>query len=213
MLLAFLTLSALDVLDSLIPKTTAPERAGYIDWIYHCQVPTGGFRGYSGTDFGAENRNEDNQAWDPANVPATFFALVNLLILGDDLGRVKRRECLDWLPKLQRSDGSFGEVLGQDGKVEGNRDLRYCCCAAGIRYILRGSGGDAEGIRDIDVNGLILFIQACQVCPSPLNNMLICGYGTVLTVLRATMVEWPNLLSAKRIVCALILDSPLQELF
>jgi geranylgeranyl transferase type-1 subunit beta len=162
MLLAYLTLSGLDVLGVLQSKTTLEERGGYIDWLYHCQVPTGGFRGFPGTDFGAERRNKDNEAWDPANVPATFFALVNLLILGDDLSRVKRRECLQWLPTVQRGDGSFGELVGPDGSLGGARDLRYCCCAAGIRYILRGNDG-LEGVPDIDVSGLVSFIEACQV--------------------------------------------------
>lgn len=164
MLLAYLTLSGLDVLGVLQTKTTPEERQGYIDWIYHCQVPSGGFRGFSGTDFGAERRTADNEAWDPANIPATFFALINLLILGDDLTRVQRRACLEWLPRVQRADGSFGEVLGADGNVEGGRDLRYCCCAAGIRYILRGRAGrGVRDVEDIDVPRFISFIEACQV--------------------------------------------------
>ncbi|KAJ5406923.1 hypothetical protein N7465_008207 [Penicillium sp. CMV-2018d] len=163
MLLAFLTLSGLDVLGVLQSKTTPEERQGYIDWLYHCQVPSGGFRGFPGTDFGPEKRNKDNEAWDPANVPATFFALVNLLILGDDLSRVKRRECLEWLPKVQRADGSFGELVGPEGSVGGARDLRYCCCAAGIRYVLRGRNETGlEGVPDIDVLGFVSFIEACQ---------------------------------------------------
>lgn len=163
MLLAYLTLSGLDVLGVLNIKTTREERAGYINWLYHCQVPTGGFRGFPGTDFGPGRRNKDNEAWDPANVPATFFALVNLLILGDDLSRVRRKECLEWLPTVQREDGSFGELVGPDGSLGGAGDLRYCCCAAGIRYILRGNGSELEGVPDIDVEGLVSFIEACQV--------------------------------------------------
>lgn len=164
MLLAYLTLSGLDVLGVLQSKTTPEERQGYINWLYRCQVSSGGFRGFSGTDFGEDKRTAENEAWDPANVPATFFALANLLILGDDLSRVKRRECLEWLPKLQREDGSFGEVLGPGERIEGDRDLRYCCCAAGTRYILRGSSGKgAEDIGDIDVSKLISFIEDCQV--------------------------------------------------
>ncbi|KAI2717507.1 hypothetical protein CBS147332_4387 [Penicillium roqueforti] len=163
MLLAYLTLSGLDVLGVLQSKTTPEERQGYINWLYHCQVPSGGFRGFPGTDFGPGKRNKDNEAWDPANVPATFFALVNLLILGDDLSRVKRRECLEWLPKVQRADGSFGELVGPEGSVGGPRDLRYCCCAAGIRYVLRGrSETGLDGVPDIDVPGFVSFIQACQ---------------------------------------------------
>ncbi|KAJ5894375.1 Terpenoid cyclases/protein prenyltransferase alpha-alpha toroid [Penicillium taxi] len=162
MLLAYLTLSGLDILGELQNSTTPEERQGYINWLYHCQVPSGGFRGYSGTDFSAERRAAENEAWDPANVAATFFALVNLLILGDDLSRVKRRESLQWLPKLQRSDGSFGEVLGPGEVIQGDRDLRYCCCAAGIRYMLRGNSQEVEDVKDIDVSNLISFIEACQ---------------------------------------------------
>ncbi|KAJ5524927.1 hypothetical protein N7494_011577 [Penicillium frequentans] len=136
MLLAYFSLSGLDVLGVLQAKTTPEERQSYINWLYHCQVPSGGFRGFPGTDFGEERRTVDNAVWDPANVPATFFALVNLLILGDDLSRVKRRECLQWLPQLQRADGSFGEVLGPNARIEGDRDLRYCMCAAGIRLTM-----------------------------------------------------------------------------
>lgn len=164
MLLAFLALSGLDVLGVLQNKTTPEERRGYIDWLYHCQVPSGGFRGFSGTDFGEERRTTDNEAWDAANIAATFFSLVNLLILGDDLSRVKRRECLQWLPKLQRADGSFGEVLGPGGSIEGDRDLRYCCCATGTRYILRGkTSKGVDDVDDINISNLISFIEACQV--------------------------------------------------
>ncbi|KAL4900584.1 hypothetical protein BDW74DRAFT_161733, partial [Aspergillus multicolor] len=163
MLLAFFTVSGLDLLGALQSKTTSEERRGYIDWIYHCQVPSGGFRGFTGTDFGAKKRTRTNEAWDPANVPSTFFALVILLILGDDLSRVKRTECLKWLPKMQRPNGSFGEVLGPGDQVEGGGDLRFCCFAAGTRYILRGRRGTGlDGIEDINVKKLVAFIESCQ---------------------------------------------------
>jgi geranylgeranyl transferase type-1 subunit beta len=200
MLLAYLTLSGLDVLGVLQSKTTPEERQGYIDWLYHCQVPSGGFRGFPGTDFGPEKRNKDNEVWDPANVPATFFALVNLLVLGDDLSRVKRRGCLEWLPTVQRADGSFGEIVGPGGSVGGARDLRYCCCAAGIRYILRGRNATGlEGVPDIDVLGLVSFIEACQVC---VGFVQISPAVRELTVWRnrRTMVAWLSLPFVNRIV-------------
>ncbi|KAF9892599.1 hypothetical protein FE257_001001 [Aspergillus nanangensis] len=163
MLLAFFAVSGLDLLGELYNKTTLEERQGYIEWIYHCQVPSGGFRGFTGTNFGLEKRTITNEAWDPANVPSTFFALVILIILGDDLSRVKRLECLQWLPKMQREDGSFGEVLGPHQKIEGGGDLRFCCFGAGTRYLLRGKDGDnLKEIEDIDVDKLVAFIEACQ---------------------------------------------------
>ncbi len=162
MTLAFFIVSALDLLDLLDSRFDVEERNSWIDWIYSCQLDSGGFRGFTGTKFGNAIRNPENQHWDPSNVPATFFALVTLIILGDDLSRVRRRECLAWLPKLQRGDGSFGETLGEGEGIQGGRDLRFCCCAAGIRHVLRGTGG--IDVQDFDVDRLVAYIAACQVC-------------------------------------------------
>ncbi|EME80437.1 uncharacterized protein MYCFIDRAFT_32005, partial [Pseudocercospora fijiensis CIRAD86] len=165
MYLAFFILSALDLLDSWTVVAHEQERNDYINWIYHCQHPDGGFRMWPGTDFGAL-RNGSNAKWDPANVPATYFALSALLASGDDLERVKRRKTLEWIQKMQRDDGSFGETL-VDGNVEGGMDPRFGYCAAGIRYILRG---DTEGplkidhamIDDIDIDALVRCITLAE---------------------------------------------------
>lgn len=160
--LAFFIVSALDLLDLLEYKIATEERQSWIDWIYSCQLDSGGFRGFTGTKFGDDIRTSQNQHWDPANIPATFFALVTLIILGDDLSQIKRRECLEWLPKLQRDDGSFGETLGENDSIEGGSDLRFCCCAAGIRYVLRGPR-DID-VQEFDVDRFAAYISACQVC-------------------------------------------------
>ncbi|KAI9839619.1 MAG: hypothetical protein M1819_002245 [Sarea resinae] len=160
MTLAFFTIAALDVLDVLTSHTTPAERAEYTDWIYHCQHPSGGFRGFPATDFGARATPE-NAVWDPANLPATFFALTTLMLLRDDMKRVKRRECLDWVRRLQRPDGSFGDLLGEGGKIEGARDTRFCNLAAGVRWILRGTEeSDAE--EDIDVDQLVRYLRSTE---------------------------------------------------
>ncbi len=165
-LVGFFIVSALDLLGSLQSRTTAAERASYIDWIYQCQHPHGGFRGFTGTDFGAL-RSEENSHWDPANLPATYFALAALVVLGDDLLRVKRRECLEWVPKLQRPDGSFGETLGEGARIEGGRDMRFCNCAAGVRRILRGKRAALnQDINDVNVEGMVQYIRASEVCSS-----------------------------------------------
>jgi geranylgeranyl transferase type-1 subunit beta len=164
--LAYFIVSALDLLNVLETKVTSKERERWIQWIYHCQVAEGGFRGSTSTDFGAEKRTKANRHWDPANLPTTFFAIVTLIVLGDDLSGIRRRECLEWLPKLQRQNGSFGETLGENGTIEGGNDLRFCCCAAGIRYILRGkqAGLLAPDVTDFDVENLVNYITSCQVC-------------------------------------------------
>ena len=156
--LAYFIISALDLLDTLKSSTTAEEREGYAQWIYGCQLPEGGFRGFPGSDFGSQ-RTEENKTWDPANVPATYFALATLLILGDNLERVKRRECLEWLIKMQRSDGSFGETYVNDN-IEGGMDMRFGYTAMGIRWILRGRAlGEVDGVPDVHVDKLVRRIR------------------------------------------------------
>jgi len=122
---------------------------------------------WPGTDFD-ERANSKNAKWDPANMPATYFALASLLILGDDLNRVKRADTLRWIRRMQREDGSFGETL-VDGKIEGGRDPRYGYCATGIRHILRGrrsqmSPSQDDGhIDDIDADAIVQCISHTQV--------------------------------------------------
>ena len=166
MYLAFLMISALDLLDALITVCNEAERRDYVNWIYRCQHPNGGFRMWPGTDFG-ERTTEANAKWDPANIPATYFALATLLILGDDFKRVRRKQTLQWLRQMQREDGSFGETL-IDERIEGGRDSRFGYCASGIRHILRGTKPDSltidgDEIQDVDVDALVRCVRAAEV--------------------------------------------------
>ncbi|KAG8525464.1 uncharacterized protein KY384_009108 [Bacidia gigantensis] len=151
MTFAFFTLSALDLLSALEEHTTEEERTGYIDWIYYCQHPEGGFKGFTGAD-GGDNATEEGKFWDPANLAATFFALSSLMVLGDDFGKVKRRECLEWVRGLQQDDGSFGEAKGRRGSIEGGGDVRWCYLAAAVRWMLRK--GYMEHTSDINADAL-----------------------------------------------------------
>lgn len=163
MSLAFFTLSGLDLLGSLHTNTTQEQRTDYIDWIYSNQHPDGGFRAFPGTDFG-DRATAQNACWDPANLPATFFALCSLLILGDDLSRVDRQKCLQWLVRLQRPDGSFGETLVND-TINGGTDSRFGYCATGVRYVLRGTyEGDMDACPDINLDNFVTCIRSAEVC-------------------------------------------------
>lgn len=161
MTLAFFTLCALDLLGALDTHTTEAERSAHAEWIYQCQHPDGGFRGFTGTDLG-DRRTERNHHWDPANIAATYFALVSLAILGDDLARVEGSKCLTWLKRLQLQDGTFGEALSLGEEVQGGRDVRFCFCAAAIRWIL-GREAEAEAEGNIDVDRMMRFFEASQV--------------------------------------------------
>ncbi|KAF1992887.1 geranylgeranyl transferas-like protein type i beta subunit [Amniculicola lignicola CBS 123094] len=161
MTFGFFILTALDVLGDLHSALPPEERQGHIEWVYTCQLPEGCFRASPGTDFGS-HRNADNAKWDPGHMPATFFALLLLVLLKDDLGRVKRREILIWLNKMQRPDGSFGEKLFE-GSVEGGNDTRFGYMAAGIRWLLRGTvEGPVDGVPDIDVDKFVKCVRISE---------------------------------------------------
>lgn len=164
-ILGFFILSSLDILGGLDQHITSEERTSFITFIYRCQHPGGGFRSFPGTDFGDGHRTKENRRWDPANVAGTYFALAALLILGDDLSKVNRKEILSWIRNLQREDGSFGEIAsGGDAIVEGGQDVRFCFLAVLICVLLgeqRGSSRhDIESI--IDAEALTRFILDSQ---------------------------------------------------
>jgi geranylgeranyl transferase type-1 subunit beta len=170
MMLGTFIVSALDILGDLPSALSTEERQGFIDWVYHCQLPEGGFRPAPATNFGGA-RNDDNKIWDPAHVPGTFFALLLLVILGDSLEKVKRRELLIWLTKLQRPDGSFGETLGEDGQVEGGNDSRFGYMGTAIRWILRGDlEGPVDGVPDIKVDQVVKCCQQAETYDGGLSD-------------------------------------------
>lgn len=105
---------------------------------------------------------------DPANLPATFFALLSLGFVGG-LEGVKRKECLNWLKRLQREDGSFGEWIAPNGKIQGGNDMRYCYVASAIRWVLRGDVPASEQAEDdINLEGLVGHLRNGQVRNIPL---------------------------------------------
>lgn len=139
---------------------------------------------WPGTDFG-ELTTAQNAKWDPANINATYFALTSLLILGDDLKRVNRKETLRWVCKMQRDDGSFGETL-VDGKQEGGRDPRLGYCATGVRYILRGASPPGpitlhgETTNDINFEKYIECLRRAEVSS-------VSAFHTLTSILTNTM--------------------------
>lgn len=156
--LGFFIVAALDLLGALRTVSSEADRAGWIEWIYSLQVPSGGFRGFSGTNLGSR-RNMFNLHWDPANLHNTYLGLATLLVLGDDLKRVRRKQCLRWVKSLEKPNGCFGDMIGEDGEILGKDDLRSSYCAAGIVYILRN---DHDEEAWLNKERILRYVANCQ---------------------------------------------------
>lgn len=154
-------------------------------WVLSHQHPGGGFAPSSSSVFPLYGYEQ----WEPvtgsaqeqasyagvANITGTIFALQLLALLADDndhegaFNGVDRVRTLKWLRRLQRSDGSFGEVLrqipGKEGwEILGGYDMRYCYIAASIRWMLRGEvrEGGLDWVQDFDTEGLARYILTSQ---------------------------------------------------
>jgi geranylgeranyl transferase type-1 subunit beta len=166
MALAFFILSALDILGAGADTLPLDDVASYRSWILGCQHPSGGFCGSPAHRYPDEYYDEFEEInIDPPNLAATYFAILSLNFTGG-LEEVKRSKCLRFVKSLHREDGSFGQVLGRDGKIEGGRDMRNCHFASTIRWILRGDLEPSTGdfYEDIDVDKLVRHIRNGEVC-------------------------------------------------
>ncbi|KAI0593363.1 terpenoid cyclases/protein prenyltransferase alpha-alpha toroid [Biscogniauxia sp. FL1348] len=181
--LGYFILASLDLLSPSSPEPliSPADRARLRTWVLSLQHPHGGFCGsphhvlpqrYT-TRFDFDKEIE--VARDPANanIAATVFALLALGTLAEGDGSaafdgVDRLRTLRWLRKLQREDGSFGEVITEDGYVGGGRDMRYCYIAATIRWALGGAEG--HGAEDFDVDALVGYIRRGQTFDGGLSE-------------------------------------------
>ncbi|KKA27831.1 hypothetical protein TD95_003907 [Thielaviopsis punctulata] len=170
-----------EIYPSSPPFLTPADRVKHSAWVLSLQHPNGGFAGspnqllpYSCCAPGSASCSDTAQRGPPnsncANLAATFFALCILALVAEDedahaaYAQVDRNATLAWLRRLQREDGSFGEVVDDEGRISGGRDMRYCYLAAAVRWFLRGDHveGSEFWVEDINVNGLIEHIRRAQ---------------------------------------------------
>jgi geranylgeranyl transferase type-1 subunit beta len=199
-------------IDKTRTRLTPADRLRFREWILSCQHAGGGFcgsptmtlpqHGYEGWDFVRQKSEMGSPG--AANIAATAFALILLALLGDEEGEgeggagargafvgVDRVRTLAWLRRLQREDGSFGEVLADvewsGVVVGGGRDMRYCYFAAVLRWMLRGSEAPEEE-EDIDVEGLVGYIAKSRTydggiaesdCHEPHSGYAYCALGAL----------------------------------
>jgi geranylgeranyl transferase type-1 subunit beta len=177
--LGFFLLNTLDLLDKL--STIRPEeRDNWINWIYHCQVTTGGFRGSPAT------KTEEPSVFDAGHLPALYFTIASLLILEDDLTRLDRKGALETLRRLQNEDGSFSPVLIGDEKF-GEVDVRHLYCAIATWEML----SPVKPEEDINVPAAVKYIQQCKV-----KDQFECANGRVTMAAMHRAPAWSLMVSS-----------------
>lgn len=148
--LLYFSISGLD----LLGKLDEISAEATIEYIYSFQSPFdghGGFYGYPKVDFESPELDKVNNQPHIAN---TYVALVMLLILGDDLSRVRREAVAESLRKWQLEDGSFC-CVNCLSSLDSESDIRFVYCAASICYIL-------DLWHAIDLERMLQFIHCSQ---------------------------------------------------
>ncbi|KAH6675259.1 type-1 proteins geranylgeranyltransferase subunit beta [Plectosphaerella plurivora] len=161
-------------------QLTVEDRINIRTWVLKLQHVSGGFCGspthalppHLCKRYDAAAGEWHGKHVGNSNVAATYFALLLLSLASDgtkdgDLGAfagVDRVATLRWLRTLQREDGSFGELVLDDGTIEGGKDMRLCYLACMIRWSLRGDvrEGDPGWVEDINVEQLVKYIRRGQ---------------------------------------------------
>ncbi|BGP55355.1 geranylgeranyl transferase type-1 subunit beta [Rhodotorula sphaerocarpa] len=86
------------------------QRAGFCDWVYRQQAPSGGFRGSDSVTVPLSPGG--STADDPANIIQTYTALLVLGLFDDDFTRLDRAGLKRFLRACQNADGSFAQFPG-----------------------------------------------------------------------------------------------------
>ncbi|CAJ1360872.1 unnamed protein product [Effrenium voratum] len=148
--LLYFSVSGLD----LLGKLDQLDRDATVEYIYSFQSDCpdhGGFYGYPKVSFDSEDLDRANNQPHIAN---TYVALVMLLILKDDLSRVRCSAVAASLRRWQLEDGSFCCVHCLSS-LDSESDIRFVYCAASICYIL-------DLWHAVDVEAMARFVYASQ---------------------------------------------------
>lgn len=145
----FYSLAGLDILGS-IPHSLPFPASEIIAWIYSLQlIRDSNVSGFRGSSCAISSRADLNP-YDQVHITMTMTGLLSLLILGDDLENVQRKQIASSLRYLQLPSGSFLATC-----LSTENDLRFVYCACVVAFILNDWSG-------IDQDLLTNFILQCR---------------------------------------------------
>ncbi len=148
----YFCLTGIDLLNELEKTFTGKEKNEFTRWIYSHSFETKLYFGFRGSVI-----YEHTGLYDPPDISATAFALLSLIILGDDLKAINRKKIMRYVIKCQREDGSFAQCLDMSSETPfGEIDTRFCMLATMIRSLLKW---DETKEMDIDVKSLCNYLK------------------------------------------------------
>lgn len=163
LLLCFFAVSGLDLLDSL-DQLSKEKREQVREWVYRLLVQSEksdsleevtlarwGFQGSSVLIMPpATGVPDHSQPYVCSHVSMTYVGLGTLLILGDDLSRINRKDIAAGIRACQQPDGSFCGLLSGS-----ECDMRFVYSAAAVCYIIQDwSGMDIDLATDYILRSL-----------------------------------------------------------
>ncbi|KZT37366.1 terpenoid cyclases/Protein prenyltransferase [Sistotremastrum suecicum HHB10207 ss-3] len=149
MLIAYYSLSILDLLDGLSEKKKVIEQCR--EWIWKQFIHSGVGSGFRASPAVCVDENaETPSSIDSPHLIMTYGALLSLAVLRDDYSQLDRSGIKRLLRSAQRPDGSFSGVPN-----EGESDVRMVYCAFAICTML-------DDWSSIDIDKAITFVQHCR---------------------------------------------------
>lgn len=149
--MCFFAVSGLDLLDAL-DQLSDEKKENIREWVYHLLIQSKdpgsedtvarwGFQGSSTFIMPPATGGVDySEPYSCSHVSMTYTGLGTLLILGDDLSRVKRKDIAAGVRACQQPDGSFCALLSGS-----ECDMRFVYSAAAVCYMIQDwSGMDTE---------------------------------------------------------------------
>ncbi|XP_034938928.1 geranylgeranyl transferase type-1 subunit beta [Chelonus insularis] len=126
MMLAFFSISGLDILDCM-DFINPVEKSAAIEWIYKLQI----IKEDGGSGFQASTTlpNEAKE-YQCGHLSMTYTALSSLVALGDDLSRVNRKAIIEGVRACQNPDGCF--MAMKNGSESDMRFLYCACCVSAL---------------------------------------------------------------------------------
>ncbi|KRX00858.1 Terpenoid cyclases/protein prenyltransferase alpha-alpha toroid [Pseudocohnilembus persalinus] len=166
-MLIYIALGILDYFNSIDTYLNQKEKQNLIDWIYSLQIfddsenSDGGFKGstflglpFHKSDFQAKNSHGNQPeiiSQEKGHIVYSYSAILSLLILGDDLKRVRKQNIIQHIKSIQLENGNIKSNFLSNYEA----DLRFIYAAVVVSSLINDFSG-------LNLEKTVNFILSCQ---------------------------------------------------